>query len=202
MRIRCAGGRIRRPAAGSMWCGSGGDLPPLLWPVVRQRRRPPSFASARGPSAPSPGGATSRWSVYASVCRRWRGAALALDPPRLTQAAAAGAPRGKGRLGEGGLVLVTSSGPRRRLGPPDRLEVKVEPHCWRVPAAVVGDGPMRHLAGGWPTQLCGYLVQPARRYPSEKAARRCHGYNSRCSGRRCGGAVWRRHVAGSRGRRR
>ena len=42
-----------------------------------------------------------------------------------------------------------------------------------------GDGPMCRLAGGWPTQLCGCRVQPARRCPSKQAARWCHGYNSR-----------------------
>ena len=45
--------------------------------------------------------------------------------------------------------------------------------------AGAGDGPMCRLAGGWPTQLCGCRVQPARRCPSEQAARQCHGYNSR-----------------------
>jgi len=46
--------------------------------------------------------------------------------------------------------------------------------------AGAGDSPMCRLAEGWPTQLCGCCVQPARRCPSEQAARQCHGYNSRC----------------------
>ena len=55
------------------------------------------------------------------------------------------------------------------------VEAKVE--LQRLAGA--GDGSMCRLAGGWPTQLCGCRVQPARRCPSKQAARWCHGYNSR-----------------------
>ena len=79
-------------------------------------------------------------------------------------------------------MVVPPSGPYERLGrwltlaPPRTssapilagqgcLDPIVESKVELQQLAGAGDGPMFRLAGGWPTQLCGCRVQPARQCP-------------------------------------